>query len=85
VIQTPTKRLRKPGTQPLYQLRRVREQRGLSLKELAEKAGLAKDTVWRLDTVQREAEPKTRRKLASALGVGIRDLTRPPDEEADDG
>ncbi len=73
----------KPGTVPLLGLRRVRAKRGLSLKELAEEAGLAKDTVWRLETLQRAAEPKSRRRLARALGTTILDL-RTPDEEADD-
>ncbi len=72
----------KPGTVPLLGLRRVRAERGFSLKELAEEAGLAKDTVWRLETLQRAAEAKSRRRLARALGTTILDL-RTPDEEPD--
>jgi transcriptional regulator with XRE-family HTH domain len=73
----------KPGTVLLPGLARKRAERGYSLKELAEEAGLAKDTVWRLETLQRGAEPKSRRRLARALGTTILDL-RTPDEEADD-
>jgi len=69
----------KPGTMLLPGLARVREERGLSIRELARKAGVAPDTVWRLENLKRAAEPKTRRKLAQALGVGIRELRKTED------
>jgi DNA-binding XRE family transcriptional regulator len=72
----------KPGTVMLPGLRRIREERGLSIRELAREAGVAPDTVWRLENLQRAAEPKSRRNLAKALGVRIRDLRRT--EEADE-
>lgn len=64
----------KPGTVYLPGLRRVREERGLSIRELAGEAGISHDSVWRLETLRRAAEPKTRRRLARALGTTIRDL-----------
>lgn len=71
----------KPGTMLLPGLRRIREERGLSIRELAREARVAHDTVWRLENLQRAAEPKTRRKLAHALGVGIRDLRKTEEAE----
>ena len=42
----------------------------MSLRELAEAAGISKDTVWRLESgVSTNAHPSTIRKLARAFGV----------------
>jgi transcriptional regulator with XRE-family HTH domain len=73
----------KPGTTLLPGLRRIREECGLSIRELAREAGVAPDTVWRLENLQRAAEPKTRRNLAKALDTTIKEL-RTPDEEVDE-
>jgi transcriptional regulator with XRE-family HTH domain len=66
----------KAGTAFLPGLKRVREKQHLSLKQLSDKAEVSKDTVWKLETLQRAAEQKTRRKLARALGVGIKELMK---------
>jgi transcriptional regulator with XRE-family HTH domain len=71
---------RKPGTYLLPGLRRLRDERGYSMRELAIEAGLTTDTVWRLENQQRGAEARTRRRLAAALETTIKDL-RTPDEE----
>jgi HTH-type transcriptional regulator, competence development regulator len=73
----------KPGTYLLPGLARMRKERELSIRELAEKAGVTPDTVWRLETCKRGAEPDTRRKLARALRTTVKEL-RTPDEEADE-
>ena len=73
----------KAGTVLLPGLRRLREGKDLSIRDLGKKAGVAADTVWRLETLQRGAESKTRRKLARALGTTVRDL-RTSDEEVDE-
>lgn len=73
----------KPGTMLLPGLSRIRVERGLSIRKLASVAGVSHDTVWRLETLQRGAEPETRRKLARALGVGIRDLRKTDEEDAE--
>jgi transcriptional regulator with XRE-family HTH domain len=66
-------------------LRYWRIERGLSMRELAQKANVTLDTIWRLETLQRRAEPKTRRRLARALDVGLPDLSNEPSgEEADE-
>ncbi|MFC1991700.1 helix-turn-helix domain-containing protein [Chloroflexota bacterium] len=50
-------------------LRRMRELRALSQRELAVRAKLSVTTVNRIETGQRKAMPRTVRKLAEALGV----------------
>jgi transcriptional regulator with XRE-family HTH domain len=42
---------------------------GLSKKELAQRAGLSRETVSRIETLKRPAEPATVRALAVALEV----------------
>lgn len=77
-----TERQRYSGYFALPGLRYWRIKRGLSIRELARKARITYDSVWRLEMLQRRAEPKTRRKLARALDVGIGDLSKePPNEE----
>ncbi len=71
----------KAGAAYLPGLRRVRAEREISMRELAKKADVTLDTVWRLETLQRGAEQKTRRKIADALDVGIREL-RKTEEDA---
>jgi transcriptional regulator with XRE-family HTH domain len=55
-------------------VRRLREERFLSPSELAEKAGISRNTLYRIESGQFAAYPKTVRKLAEALGVEPTDL-----------
>ncbi len=55
-------------------LKRLREERVLSQRELARMAGLTHATVWRLENGFREAHAKTIRQLAEALGVQAKEL-----------
>lgn len=55
-------------------LRELRRQRVLTLEELAEKAGVGRNTIWRLEHGVMGAQPRTIRKLAKALGVEPQDL-----------
>jgi len=73
----------KPGTVLLPGLARLREERNLSIRKLAKEAGVAHDTVWRLETLQRGAESRTRLRLAKVLGTTVKEL-RTPDEEANE-
>ncbi len=50
-------------------LRQLRQDQALSLRELAEMTGIAFDTINKLELGRREAQPRTIRKLAQALGV----------------
>ena len=47
----------------------VREAAGLTKKELAQRAGLTRETVSRIETLRRPAEPASVRALAVALEV----------------
>jgi transcriptional regulator with XRE-family HTH domain len=73
-------RSRKPNAPFVPGLRRVRLQRELSMRELADLSKVSTDTIWRLENLHRGAEPKTRYKLTKALDVKMRELFRPGDE-----
>ena len=55
------------------QLRRIRETRALSRKDLAQRSRVDESTIYRAERGQTKLRPSTVRKLAQALGV-------PPDE-----
>ena len=57
-------------------LRRLRQDRALSLRELGELSGVAFDTINKLELGKRAAQPRTIRKLAEALGVEPRELMK---------
>jgi transcriptional regulator with XRE-family HTH domain len=59
--------------------RQLRRQRVLTMEELAEKAGVGRNTVWRLEHDVMGAQPRTIRKLARALGVEPEDLVKSED------
>ncbi len=66
-------------------IKRLREDRVLSQRELARLASVTHMTLWRLENGFLEARPKTIRKLARALEVEPRELSKggtPDDEEA---
>jgi transcriptional regulator with XRE-family HTH domain len=60
----------------VQELRRLREDRVLSQRELARMANLAYGTVWRLENGFENAHPQTIRKIAEALGVEPRQLVK---------
>ena len=53
----------------LPHLRNFRQRAVMSQEQLAEKSGVARDTISKLETGQRGAYPSTIRKLASGLDV----------------
>ena len=55
-------------------VRRLRELRALSQRELAARAKLSVTTVNRIETRQRKPIPRTVRRLAEALGVTPEEL-----------
>jgi transcriptional regulator with XRE-family HTH domain len=57
-------------------LRQVRRERALSQRDLSRTTGVAFDTISRLETGKQDAQPKTLRKLAEALGVKPKELMR---------
>jgi transcriptional regulator with XRE-family HTH domain len=58
----------------LKNLRRIRERKGLSLRELEAKSGVYRSTINELELLDRGAQGRTVRKLADALGVSTDDL-----------
>jgi transcriptional regulator with XRE-family HTH domain len=60
----------------MARLRELRRRRVLTLEELAEKAGVGRNTIWRLEHGVMGAQPRTIRKLARALGVEAEELVR---------
>jgi transcriptional regulator with XRE-family HTH domain len=64
----------------MARLRELRRRRVLSLEELAEKAGVGRNTIWRLEHGVMGAQPRTIRKLAKALDVEPEELVRTGDD-----
>ena len=60
----------------MEKLRNLREQQVLSIQELADRAGVSKNTVWNLEHSRNQAYPRTIRKLATALGVEPGELVK---------
>jgi len=57
-------------------LKTLRSEHVLTLRELAQEAGVSKDTIWRLENGHSEAHPSTIRKLARALRVQPKELVK---------
>jgi transcriptional regulator with XRE-family HTH domain len=57
-------------------LRELRRRRMLSLRELGERSGVAFDNINKLENERRNAQPRTLRKLADALGVEPHELAK---------
>jgi ribosome-binding protein aMBF1 (putative translation factor) len=57
-------------------LRRLRAERALSLRALAQMSGVSYDTINKLELGRRPAHASTIRKLANALGVEPRELMK---------
>jgi transcriptional regulator with XRE-family HTH domain len=60
-------------------LRELRRRRVLTLEELAEKADVGRNTIWRLEHGVMGAQPRTIRKLAKALNVEPEELVKTGD------
>jgi transcriptional regulator with XRE-family HTH domain len=57
-------------------LKRLRKERVLTIRELANEAGVSKTTISNIENGQSEAYPSTIRKLARAFDVTPSDLVR---------
>jgi transcriptional regulator with XRE-family HTH domain len=58
----------------LTRLRRLREEAALSQQELAEKSGVSRAALVKIEACESEPRPSTLRKIAAALGARPRDL-----------
>jgi transcriptional regulator with XRE-family HTH domain len=61
-------------------LRELRRRKVLTLEELAQKAGVGRNTIWRLEHGVMGAQPRTIRKLAKALNVEPEQLVKTGDD-----
>jgi transcriptional regulator with XRE-family HTH domain len=66
----------------LLRLRGVRERKALSQRELAERSGVNRVTIARIEAGLQEPHPRTTRRLAEALGVEPAELMATGDEDA---
>lgn len=55
-------------------LKKLREQRALSLTDLAQKSGVNRITIHRIESGKQRPMPRTIRKLAEALNVNVEEL-----------
>ncbi|MFI5003447.1 MAG: helix-turn-helix domain-containing protein [Solirubrobacterales bacterium] len=62
-------------------IRRLREDRGLSMEALAYKAGVTLNTITRLELAQSEPGWMTVRKVTDALGVSLAELAAAVESE----
>lgn len=61
-----------------YRIREIRESKGISQTELADKAGVTRATIWKLETGEDEVTTtKTLLKIAEALEVDAKELFYP--------
>ncbi|MCX6012286.1 MAG: helix-turn-helix domain-containing protein [Chloroflexi bacterium] len=56
-------------------VKKLREQRALSLSDVAQITGLSRVTINRIENGKQKPMPRTIRKLANALGVNVEELT----------
>ena len=57
-------------------LRELRERRALSLRELSELSGVNYNAIWRIEVGRTGSQPRTVRRLATALGVEPHELLK---------
>lgn len=60
----------------MEKLKELRRRRVLTMEELAERAEVGRNTIWRLEHGVMGAQPRTIRKLARALGVEPEELVK---------
>jgi len=60
---------------PLLQsLKRIREERGMTVRQLSATSGVSADSISEFEELRQMASPRTLGKLAEALGVRAEDL-----------
>ncbi len=64
----------------MQRLKQLREEQALSLRELAGQADVAHNVIWRIENGKTGAQPRTIRKLATALGVETKELVKRSDD-----
>src|SRR5215217_8357292 len=72
------------GGLPLPGLKHWRLRKRLSQKELARRAGLTSDHLFKIESGRRGCNPETAQLLADVLEVGLEDLRRRRDDALDE-
>ena len=73
--------LKKVGPEILgHRIRRIRDQQGISIRDVAEKATISKNSIVRLEQ-GRGSQPITVLKICTVLGVHVERLAEPTDED----
>ncbi len=72
------------GGLPLPGLKRWRLRRGLSQRDLALRAELSQDHLWKIESGRRGCNPSVAQHLADLLKVDLLDLRRHYDDEAEE-
>ena len=57
-------------------MRQLRRERALSQRDLSGITGIAHDSISQLETGKREAQPRTIRRIADALGIDPAELVK---------
>ncbi len=61
-----------------YRIKEIRESKGISQTELSEKSGVARATIWKLETDENAVTMTTTlQKIANALGVSVDEIFLP--------
>ena len=61
----------------MERLANLREERALTLRQLAQISGVDANTINQIELGHRKPRPSTARKLARALGVSVEEMSRP--------
>jgi transcriptional regulator with XRE-family HTH domain len=56
-------------------VRRLREDKGITIAQLARDAGLGRDVVWKIEHNVFNGKPQTRKAIADALNVSLDAIT----------
>lgn len=57
-----------------YRVREIRKEKGLTTYELAEKAGITRATLWKIELGEADAKISTLQSIANVLNVGVEEL-----------
>lgn len=71
--------MRIPAVVKLTRLRRRRIEAALTQQQLADRAGISRNALVRLEALRSQPRPPTLRRLADALGTSPADLMEPED------
>jgi transcriptional regulator with XRE-family HTH domain len=57
------------------EIRRLREEQGITCSQLADNVGIDPSFMWKIENDKMDGSPRTRLDIAAALGVAVGDIT----------